>query len=111
MKIEHKVVAWDPEGPTTGSIGAPEALELGLNELGREGWSTVAMVAAADGTYLVVLTRPSPSDAEPVQVVQLAATHRVRQGVEWLIDRGSQALARSATDEDRPRPLPEGPPR
>ena len=87
MRVEHKVAYWDAGAGGT----SPEDLELRLDQLGREGWSAVAATAAADGGYLVVLTR----SAEGVAVVELAAIRKIRRVVTRLVGKATGALPTS----------------
>ena len=96
MKVEHKVVFSAAGKQRAASAGGPDDLELRLNQLGEEGWTTVAVAASGDSGYLVVLTRPSQADADDIQLVQLAVVHRVRQTVQRVVERATEALGRPA---------------
>lgn len=100
MKVEHKVLNWAASVHAATSVGSSRDLELRLNQLGDEGWSTVAVAASGDDSYLVVLTRSSPADTGDIQLVQLAVVQRVRQAMQRVAARATEALGRPG----QPRP-------
>ena len=102
MKVEHKVIHWDPQRSTTDGVGGPEGLERALNQLGEQGWEAVAATASLDATQLIVLARSSPTSDDDVQVVQLALVHTARTTVTRLVGRASRALGRPEPPALRP---------